>query len=575
MEYKNSKKQENNKLQNKNVPIGEILLQNNMITEEQLQYALKIQKSKGKRIGDMLVELGYISEQELAIALSERLNIPYADLTKFKIKVNALELLSKSYSEKNKIIPIECNDKMVVIATSEPMNFYLMEEIGIRTGLSVKFVLATKTAIENAISQNYNEISSEVRENINQQLELNKLKILALDEQLKNEIESSPIVKFVNTLIFNAITSNASDIHIEPGKENVTIRIRIDGQLIEKVKINSAIHNNLVTRIKIMAKLDIAEKRISQDGRIEIKEIKNSDNIIDLRVSTIPTVYGEKIVIRILGGMGNLLDIKKLGLNAVNKEILTKMLKVPNGIILVSGPTGSGKTTTLYSILQYINKSTVNIVTIEDPVEYRLDGISQVQVNNKTGLTFANGLRAILRQDPDIIMLGEIRDSETAEIAIKASITGHFVLSTIHTNSAAGAIPRLIDMGIEPFLISSSVVGIISQRLIKKLCPKCKFQYTSTPEEMQYLDIDTPAKIYKAIGCPECNQTGYKGRIAIHEILPITSSIKKLIGKNMSELEIEEVAIKEGMITLKQDGRGYVINGICSVEDLMKATYSL
>ncbi len=346
---------------------------------------------------------------------------------------------------------------------------------------------------------------------------------------MKNEIESSPIVKFVNTLIFNAISSNASDIHIEPSKENTKIRMRIDGQLIEKMKINSGAHNSLVTRIKIMSKLDISEKRIPQDGRIEIQE---GETTFDLRVSTIPTVYGEKIVIRVLGGMGNLLDIKKLGLNAINKEYLRKILKSPNGIVLVSGPTGSGKTTTLYSILKSVNKSTVNIITIEDPVEYRLEGISQVQVNNKTGLTFASGLRSILRQDPDVIMLGEIRDTETAEIAVKAAITGHLVLSTIHTNSAAGTIPRLIDMGIEPFLLSSAVVGVVSQRLIKKLCPKCKFEYTSTPEEMKYLEINSPTRIYKATGCPECEQTGYKGRIAIHEILPVTSKIKKLIGQN-------------------------------------------
>lgn len=572
MEIKDEKKQENNKLQNKNVPIGELLLQNKMITEEQLEYALKIQKSRGKRLGDMLIELKYVNEDELTQALSERLKVPYADLTKFKIKENALDLLTRSYADKNKIIPIECNDKTVVIATSDPMNFHLMDDISVRTGRNVKFVMATKTSIENAIANHYDETSSEVRENINQQFELDKLTIFNLDEQLKNEIENSPIVKFVNTLIFNAISFNASDIHIEPSKENTKIRMRIDGQLIEKMKISSGAHNSLVTRIKIMARLDIAEKRIPQDGRIEIQE---RDKTFDLRVSTIPTVYGEKIVIRVLGGMGNLLDLKKLGLNAVNKEYLNRILKSPNGIVLVSGPTGSGKTTTLYSILKSVNKSTVNIITIEDPVEYRLEGISQVQVNNKTGLTFASGLRSILRQDPDIIMLGEVRDTETAEIAVKAAITGHLVLSTIHTNSAAGTIPRLVDMGIEPFLLSSAIVGVVSQRLVKKLCPKCKFEYTSTPEEMKYLEIDSPTRIYKAIGCPECDQTGYKGRIAIHEILPITSKIKKLIGQNANEFEIEEVAIQEGMITLKEDGRGYVINGIVSVEDLMKATYSL
>ncbi|WP_317367567.1 GspE/PulE family protein [uncultured Tyzzerella sp.] len=573
MDLKSQQENKNiNKLNNKNIPIGEVLLQDKMITEEQLQYALKVQKSRGKRLGDMLIELGYVKEDDIARALGKRLKVDYADLSKFKIKLNALDLLTKSYSEKNKIIPIECNERMVVIATSDPMNFYLMDDIKVRTGRNVKFVLSTKTDIERSIAQYYDETSSEVRANINQQFELEKLSILNLDEQLKDEIENSPIVKFVNTLIFNAISSNASDIHIEPRKNNTKIRMRIDGQLIEKMEINIAAHNSLVTRIKIMAKMDISEKRIPQDGRIEIEE---KGRTIDLRVSSIPTVFGEKIVIRVLGGMSNLLGISNLGLTARNSEIFNKIIKSPNGIILVCGPTGSGKTTTLYSILKEVNKSTVNIVTIEDPVEYRLDDISQVQVNNKTGLTFASGLRSILRQDPDIIMLGEIRDTETAEIAVKSAITGHLVLSTIHTNSAAGTIPRLIDMNIEPFLLSSAVVGIVAQRLVKRLCPKCKFEYTATNEEIEYLGIDKPIKLYKATGCEECGQTGYKGRLAIHEVLPVTTEIKKLIGRNANEYEIEEVAIKQGMTTLRQDGTEYVIKGIISIEELMKATYSV
>ena len=571
-----TKNQQENKKQNKhnqkNVPIGEVLLEDKMITQEQLDYALKVQKSRGKRLGDMLIELGYVKEDEIAKALGKRLNVDYADLSKFKIKLNALDLLTKSYCEKNKIIPIECNDKMVVIATNDPMNFYLMDDIKMRTGRNVKFVLSTKTDIEIAIAQYYDETSSEVRANVNQQFELEKLSIFDLDEQLKNEIENAPIVKFVNTLIFNAVSTNASDIHIEPSKINTKIRMRIDGQLIDKMEINIAAHNSIVTRIKIMAKMDISEKRVPQDGRIEIQE---NGKTIDLRVSSIPTVFGEKIVIRVLGGMGNLLGISNLGLSAQNSNIFNKIIKSPNGIILVCGPTGSGKTTTLYSILKEVNKSTVNIITIEDPVEYRLDGISQVQVNNKTGLTFANGLRSILRQDPDIIMLGEIRDTETAEIAVKSAITGHLVLSTIHTNSAAGTIPRLIDMNIEPFLLSSAIVGVIAQRLVKRLCPKCKFEYTSNEEEMEYLGIDKPIKLYKATGCEECDQTGYKGRLAIHEVLPVTTDIKKLIGRNANEYEIEEAAIKQGMTTLKQDGTEYVIKGIISIEELMKATYSI
>lgn len=560
-----------NKMGN-NIPLGELLLQDNLITQDQLDYALKVQKSRGKRLGDMLIELGYVREEDITKSLSKRLNVGYVDLSVFKIQTTALDLLPKKYVEENNIIPIENNDKMVVIATNDPMNFYLMDDIMLRTGYSVKFVLAVKTGIERAIDQYYGSDSSEIRSDINNYFKFEKLSMLNLEEELRTDIESAPIVKFVNSLIFNAISLNASDIHIEPAKKNTKIRIRVDGQLIEQMEINSAGHNNIVTRVKIMAKMDISEKRIPQDGRIEIQE---KDTIIDMRVSSVPTVLGEKIVIRILGGMGGLVQNRTLGLSPKNAERFNKIIKSPSGLVLVCGPTGSGKTTTLYSMLKSVNKSTVNIITIEDPVEYMIDGISQIQVNTKIGLTFSEGLRSILRQDPDIVMLGEIRDSETAQIAVKSSITGHFVLSTIHTNSASGTIPRIIDMGIEPYLLASSIVGIISQRLLKVLCPKCKFEYFSTKEEMEYLGIKYPVRIYKATGCEECSQTGYKGRIAVYEILPITKAIKEMVCKNFSESEIEKLAIQEGMITLKEDGTEYVLNGITSIDELIRITYTI
>lgn len=557
---------------NKNMPIGEILIQHKLITQQQLVYALKVQKLKGKKLGDMLIELGYVQEEDLINALSKRLNVPYVDLTKFKVQTKTLDLLTRNYVEKNNIIPIENNDRMIVVATNDPMNFYLMDDIILRTGHNVKFVLATKTMIEMAIDQYYGDDSSKIKSDINENFKMEKLSLLDLDEQLKSDIESAPIVKFVNSLILNAVSSNVSDIHIEPRKSDIRVRNRIDGQLIEDMIIDIKAHNNIVTRIKIMAKMDIAEKRMPQDGRIELTEKEMS---IDMRVSTIPTIFGEKIVIRILGGMSNLLSNRRVNFNARNVEVFNKIIKSPSGIILVCGPTGSGKTTTLYSVLKEVNESTVNIITIEDPVEYKIDGISQIQVNNKTGLTFAKGLRSILRQDPDIIMLGEIRDTETAEIAIKSAITGHLVLSTIHTNSAVATIPRLIDMGIEPFLLSAGLVGIISQRLIKRLCPKCKYEYVSTKDEMEYLCIKNPIKLYKSIGCGECTQTGYKGRMAIYEMLPVTQTFKKQIIENPVESDMEELAISEGMVTLKEDGKRHVINGITSIDELMQVTYSL
>jgi type IV pilus assembly protein PilB len=455
------------------------------------------------------------------------------------------------------------------------MNYFLLDDVKIKTGKTARPVLSTADEIEKAISQYFTDKkSSEATENINQQFEMEELaETLTLADQVKNEVDNAPIVKFVNTLIATAVNSGTSDIHIEPQKEITRVRMRIDGQLVEKMQIKAAAHNNLVTRIKIMSGMDIAEKRIPQDGRIETKV---DDKTVDLRVSSLPTVYGEKIVIRVLGGIGSVLSINQLGLSERNEEFFRSIIKSPNGIILICGPTGSGKTTTLYSVLSEVNDDRVNTITIEDPVEYKLDGITQVQVNAKAGLTFAAGLRSVLRQDPDIVMIGEIRDNETAQIAVKAAITGHVVLSTIHTNSACGAVARLVDMGIEPYLVASSAVGIVAQRLVKKLCPYCKHKYTTDQSEMDFLGLEEPMEFYKPVGCKECGNTGYKGRVAIHEILVVNSKIREMINKNAAEDEMEEVAVNEfGMITLRECCLGHVKKGIVSVEELIRATYSV
>lgn len=559
----------------KNVPLGKMLLMNGLITVDQLEYALKIQKQKGKKLGDTLVDLGYIQEKDLMKILSTRLKVPFVEIGKIEVKQQACNLLTQDYCLKHIVMPIDLTEKGIVVATTDPMNFFLADDIRLKTGKNVRFVMATQEDIESNIPEYYsNEQANEAQEIVNEEFtDIADLEeIQGLEEQLRNDIDNAPIVKFVNNVIETAVRSNASDIHIEPQKDVVRIRMRIDGQLVQKMEIKSAALSNLVTRIKIMSGMDIAEKRIPQDGRIETKVDGRS---IDLRVSDLPTVYGEKIVIRVLGGIGTVLSVDQLGMSEKNLEFFKSIIKTPNGIILVCGPTGSGKSTTLYSVLAEVNDSTINTITVEDPVEYKLDGITQVQVNAKAGLTFAAGLRSILRQDPDIIMIGEIRDNETAQIAVKAAITGHVVLSTIHTNDAVGAVARLVDMDIEPYMVADSTVGVIAQRLVKKLCPHCKQKYVTPEDEMHFLGLEEPVEIYKAVGCKECGNTGYKGRMGIHEIFVLTSKIRAMINKGVSAEEIKQEAINNGMVTLREDCLAHVLKGETSVDELVRATYSV
>lgn len=559
----------------KNMPLGKLLLMNGLITVDQLEYALKIQKQKGKKLGDTLIELGYLQEKDLFKILSSRLKVPFVEIDKVTVNQEACNLLTKDYCEKHSVLPIDLNDKGIVVATTDPMNFFLADDIALKAGKKVRFVMSTQEDIEKHIPDFYsNEEANEAQESINEEFQdISEMEDIAgLEEQLKSDIDNAPIVKFVNNVIETGVRSGASDIHIEPQKNVVRIRMRIDGQLVQKMEINIAAMSNLTTRIKIMSGMDIAEKRIPQDGRIETKVDGRN---IDLRVSNLPTVYGEKTVIRVLGGIGTVLSVDQLGMSETNLEFFKRIIKTPNGIILVCGPTGSGKSTTLYSVLAEVNDSTINTITVEDPVEYKLDGITQVQVNVKAGLTFAAGLRSILRQDPDIIMIGEIRDNETAQIAVKAAITGHVVLSTIHTNSAVGAIGRLIDMDIEPYMVADSTVGVIAQRLVKKLCPMCKETCISTPEDMQFMGIDEPVEICKAVGCKNCGNTGYKGRMGIHEVFVLTSKIRAMINKGIPAEDIEKEAIANGMVTLQKDCLAHVLKGETSVEELVRATYSV
>lgn len=551
--------------------LGEILLETKEISEEQLEEALQLSKEKGTVLGNTLVELGYIEEKTLYKGLGYLFHIPYVELIDTDVDKSASLLISEKLARKHVMIPIKRDGNSLTVVMSDPLNFYAIDDAKNITGLEITPAISSPKDIFNAIDRYYGSENA-VMAFEELQKESTSLGFASLTELSESQIASAPVVKLINSILRHAIKSNASDIHIEPTNTTLRIRFRIDGELQEVLSSSMAAHPAMSTRIKIMGQMDIAEKRIPQDGRVETLV----DGVqVDLRISLLPTVYGEKIVIRILGGSSGALDISQLGISKPNRALFEKITQSPNGILLVSGPTGSGKTTTLYSLLKQVNRAEVNIITVEDPVEYKLDGINQVQVNVKAGLTFANGLRSILRQDPDIIMIGEIRDGETAQIAIRASITGHLVLSTIHTNDSASSVARLVDMGIEPYLVSSSLVGVVAQRLVRNICQKCKVEYDPTEAEMKILNLEEPKSIYKGEGCPSCNGTGYKGRSGIHEILVITKEIRELVNRGSSIDEIATMGISQGTITLRKSCIDLVLNGITTMDELIKVTYSV
>ena len=553
------------------VPLGELLVGINVITKEQLDEALKVQESMGgKPLGDVLLSLGYISEKQLMKALEYRYKIPFYDLSAIDIPPEMSQYISDETARKYTIVVIAKEGGQLTVATSDPMNFRAIDDVKLESRMDVKMVLATASEIRSAIVRLYERTqTTEAVEDLNKEYTIDEVE--ELSENINENVDNAPVVRLVNLIINHAINSRASDVHIEPMENTVRIRFRIDGELFEQLSITKSAHAAVVTRLKIMGDMDIAEKRIPQDGRIQTTF---NGMPVDLRLSVLPTVNGEKIVIRILGGRGVALDRKKLGFNERNSGLFDEILKNPNGIILVSGPTGSGKSTTLYTVLKEINKPGINIITVEDPVEYYMSGVNQVQVNPKAGLSFASGLRAILRQDPDVIMIGEIRDAETAEIAVRASITGHLVLSTIHTNDSASTVTRLIDMGIEPFLVAASLVGVISQRLVRRICEKCKQEKTTDPMEMKLLKLSEPARIYEGKGCPHCNDTGYKGRIAIHEVLVVDKEIRQLIDRQGPTEELRNLAAEHGTATLRDNCTELVLDGVTTIEELIKVTYT-
>jgi len=561
----------------KNLPIGKILVENGFINEKQLEEALEKQRNTpGKMLGDIMLEMGLVSETQLAQALSIRLKVPFVDLSTAPINREAVMKIPEETARKKTVLAFAINNNRLLVATNDPINFYIFEELKVQTGMEIIPQISTKTAIEEAIGKFYSQqnVDSAVNELASEQQAA--MQDAAVDES-GERIDNAPIVKLVNMMAETAFRLKATDIHIEAFKTRTRIRFRMDGELVEQdMKVPIAFHNSIITRIKILGGMNIAERRIPLDGRYSmiIDGVQQ-----DFRVSTIPCVWGEKCVIRLLSSADEKTRrITDLGMTDYNYEMYKQIIRCPNGVMLVTGPTGSGKSTTLYATLGELSQPNVNIVTVEDPVEKRIDGVNQCQINDKAGMTFAAALRSILRQDPDIIMVGEIRDGETADIAIRAAITGHFVLSTLHTNDAASTIVRLVDMGVAPYMVASSVVGIIAQRLVKLLCNECKERYTLTDEaDLRLVSKTSPVDIFrpKKGGCKACRNSGYAGRTAIHEIIVTSNDIKELISAGATAEEIGEQAKKNGTRLLRDNVTEMVLAGRTTMDELVKATYTV
>ena len=558
----------------RNGPIGQYLVDKGLITDEQLKQVLEKQKQeKGKLFGDVITEMHFITDAQFAQVLAERLNVKYIDLDDTELIPDIVKRIPEDTARKYCVIAVGKIGKRMTVATNDPMNFYMFEDLRVITGCSITPLLATKGAINRAIGKMYaaGKVDSVVEE-ATQEKEEESVDLEELDLSA-GRIENAPIVKLASAIIENSFRQGATDIHIEPFRDYTKIRIRINGDLIELMTLTNKLHVSLVTRFKILSGMDISEKRIPQDGRMS--QVVDGTTL-DLRVSNLPMVYGEKVVIRILAtGDMSLRKITDLGMTDYNYERFASCLKVPQGVVLVTGPTGSGKSTTLYAALGEIAKPNVNVITVEDPVEKKVDGINQCQINEKAGMTFAAALRSILRQDPDIIMVGEMRDAETAEIAIRAAITGHLVLSTLHTNDAASTVTRLVDMGVEAYMVATSLIGIVAQRLTKVLCENCKKERMSTPEENELMGIDHSVKVYDAVGCEKCRDTGYTGRTAIHEILLATPEMQALITRGAKADEIEKLAREQGCLLLRDNVSKLVQEGKTSMDELIRVTYAV
>jgi len=565
--------------------IGTMLTRANLITEEQLQVALEEQKKTGDKIGSTLIKLGYVEDETLVKFLSKQFKIPPIELDSFEPDSAIIQLINAELAHRYEVFPIKKIGKTLVLAMSNPSDIFALEDISFNTGLDTLPRVASSVELMRLIEENY-PISKEIKSLREDEGEFDDFEIVDLETEeedqqidiskLEESGKSAPVIKLVNYLITDAVKRGASDIHVEPYEKLFRIRFRIDGVLQEVMSPPIRMKTAIVSRVKIMASLDISERRIPQDGRINVKVGKK---LIDLRVSIVPTIFGEKVVMRILDKTSLMLDMKDLGFEEDSLRKFIEAIEQPYGIVLVTGPTGSGKSTTLYSALSRLNTMEVQIITAEDPVEYNLKGINQVQVNENIGFSFAAALRSFLRQSPNIIMVGEIRDTETAEIAVRAALTGHLVLSTIHTNDAPGTINRLVDMGIQPFMVAASLNLIQAQRLVRKICTECKEEIDADPVLLKEANIKPEQlegkKVYKGKGCSRCNQKGYKGRIAVTEVLPITPGIRELILKNAPAASIRAQAKEEGLTTLRDDALTKVRNGTTTLEEVIRETASL
>jgi type IV pilus assembly protein PilB len=550
--------------------IGDVLFEQGVVTEKQINEALR-KRDKGEKIGEALVRFGFCTDSQIVDALESSLGIRRVNLQLLHIDEGVLKLLDEEFVTKSRIMPISIHGRRLVIATNDPLDFPTIEAVRLRTGMNVETVLATKNDIDTAIARYYG--FTKTLKNLGIEVKEKKKEDEKFYEELLENTDAdnneSPIIQLVNQILLTAVKSDASDIHIDPADIEFKIRYRIDGVLGTERTLPKVILPKLISRIKVMSHMDMTETRLPQDGRIKTVI---EGRPIDLRISTLPTIRGEKAVMRVLDLSRDSKGLDRLGLTDYERKIFEKLIHRPNGIVLVSGPTGSGKTTTLYASLDQLNRDDVNIITVEDPVEIELEGINQVNVNHEIDFTFANALRSILRQDPNIIMVGEIRDSETAEIAVKASLTGHLVLSTIHTNSAVKTITRLIDMGIDSFLVASSLSGVVAQRLVRLVCPHCSIEDEPTESERKIferngMEVD---KVKRAVGCEICGNKGYKGRTAIFEILDVNEKIVRMISNNAREYEILEQARKDGTRLLIEAGLDKVKRGMTTLEEIMR-----
>lgn len=558
--------------------LGAILLENTSLTQEQLEEALKVHAEKGIKLGDALIGLRYLRSEEILKALSIQLGIPYENrIDTEEIPLEVVQPIALNYAKRNEVIPIGRDDDVVRVAMADPFNHYVIDDLRVLYGRPVEPVIANSYEIMTAINIVYNKISESGGDSAIDELQEDSLDSIGAEvEEVQDLLESgdeAPIIRLVNSLLFRAVKQKASDIHVEPFEKELLVRFRVDGVLYDIMHPPKKAMASIISRIKIMADLNIAEKRLPQDGRIRIK-VAGKD--IDIRVSTVPTAYGESVVMRLLDKSKVILDMEKVGMGGQVLEKMNELIHRPHGIILVTGPTGSGKTTTLYAALTKINTIDRKILTTEDPVEYQIDGINQIPVNASIGLTFAAGLRSILRQDPDVVMVGEIRDGETAEIAIQASLTGHLVFSTLHTNDAPSSVTRICDMGIEPFLVSSSVIAVLAQRLIRTVCKDCARKYTPTAEELEEIhrtEKDLKGRqLYKAVGCSNCMNTGYIGRTGIHELLVMDDDMRAQLLRTTEGTALKKIAIQKGMVTLREDGVNKAIRGITTLEEVFRVT---